>query len=381
MRWLLALALVLIGVSAAKAIRAHYASITWSEITVHGDGSVDYRLQVPFKDLSEALELNSHRPATVAEVRDGKDKLVAHFLPKIRISARDRGCRADSPRVDNVEAAELRAELRFRATCAAPDAVQITYEIFFDRDPGHTGLYVAHYAGGVLTGEFSRQHPTLTIPTGPAQAAADRMAVGRPSTLRRFMLLGAEHLFGGWDHLAFLAALLVASAPAARAAGTAPGSPKRLAIGPIVALVTAFTVAHSITLALAALGVVTLPSRLTECAIACSIVFVAVENLRFRGHSRYRPLLVFCFGLVHGLGFASALDPILPSGNKLVPLLAFNLGLELAQVILVVTLFPLLRYAAEKSPGQYQNHVLRWGSVAIAAAGIFWLGERLWYAA
>jgi len=161
-------AVVLVAV-AASSTRAHYDSITWSNVTVDADGSVDYRLQVPFEDLSEALGLRGHRPATVAEVRSGSDRLLAYFMAGVQVRAGDEPCRLSPGSVDNVEAAELRAELRFGATCpGAPSAISIEYDIFFDHDPSHLGLYVVHYPGGELRGEFSRSRRAFTVPLGAA---------------------------------------------------------------------------------------------------------------------------------------------------------------------------------------------------------------------
>lgn len=152
---------------AASVGLAHYASITWSEVTVHADRTIDYRLQVPLEDLSEALALDSHRAATVAEVRGGRDRLFAYFLPKLQLSAGGQPCPAVPQGIDIVEAGELRAELRFRASCpGAAHAITLAYRVFFEHDPRHLGIYVVRYPGGELTGELSRARPTLSIMLG-----------------------------------------------------------------------------------------------------------------------------------------------------------------------------------------------------------------------
>ncbi|SFQ21076.1 HupE / UreJ protein [Bradyrhizobium sp. Ghvi] len=146
------------------------------------------------------------------------------------------------------------------------------------------------------------------------------------STMQRYLVTGIEHIFLGYDHIAFLVAVVLWA--------------RRLM--PVIKIVTAFTIAHSITLSLAALGVVVIPSRIVEPAIAASIVFVAVENFFSRDIDR-RWRVTFVFGLVHGFGFASALQEIgLPSHAVLSALAAFNIGVEIGQVAIAATVIPVL---------------------------------------
>ena len=139
-------------------------------------------------------------------------------------------------------------------------------------------------------------------------------------------------------------------------------------------VVTAFTLAHSVTLTLATLGLVSLPSRLVESAIACSVVLAALNNVWPIVRQRLW-LLAFGFGLLHGLGFAGALlDLGLPAHAMVVPLLAFNLGVELGQLAIVALLLPLIFALRETS--LYPRLMLRAGSSAIAVLGGLWLVER-----
>jgi hypothetical protein len=148
----------------------------------------------------------------------------------------------------------------------------------------------------------------------------------------------------------------------------------RGAIGAVLQIVTGFTLGHSITLILAALGVVTLPSRFVESAIAASIVYVAAEN--FFGDPRQRWPLAFAFGLVHGLGFASVLRPMLPRAHLVGPLLEFNIGVELGQLTIVAAVLPLL-YLAARRPERYRRLAIQGGSLAIGLAATLWLVERV----
>ena len=177
-----------------------------------------------------------------------------------------------------------------------------------------------------------------------------------------FVLLGIEHILTGFDHLCFLLALLLVAAR----------------LRDVLAVVTTFTLAHSITLAAAATGLVSLSPRIVEPLIAASIVYIGLENLILRRTPRYRVALVFGFGLVHGLGFASALGERLPgvTGWAIVPpLVSFNVGVELGQLAVAGLLVPLI-YLARTRP----NFSLRWQpamSLAIATAGAIWFCQRV----
>jgi hypothetical protein len=180
-----------------------------------------------------------------------------------------------------------------------------------------------------------------------------------PSGLAGFVRLGVMHIMTGYDHLLFLMALLIGASSVWRVLGIA----------------SAFTLAHSITLSLAVLGVVQVPGTLVEPLIATSIVFVAVENLVGAGPPWRRLAVTFIFGLVHGLGFAGALKPLALSGWSMArALFGFNLGVELGQAAAIVVALPVMfaiGRAARAIP------VERYASLAVAAAGAWWLVERI----
>jgi hydrogenase/urease accessory protein HupE len=196
------------------------------------------------------------------------------------------------------------------------------------------------------------------IPIGPDAEAAD--APPLPS-FRGFLVLGAEHIFTGYDHLLFLCGLLLVC--------------RRWRT--VAAIVTCFTLAHSVTLALAALEVVSLPSRLVESLIAASIVYVGVENILRGDEPRGRWALTFGFGLIHGLGFASVLREIGLGkfGTSIVgPLVGFNLGVELGQLVVACLLLAVL-WRLRRIPA-FDRRGTRVASAAVAAAGLVWLVGR-----
>jgi hypothetical protein len=195
--------------------------------------------------------------------------------------------------------------------------------------------------------------------------------VGTPPSLlgqlSSFARLGALHVFGGLDHVLFVLSLLLgAASPAAR-------DPQRT-LRRLVGIVSGFTLGHSLTLSIAALGSWRLPTALTESLIALSIVVVAVHNL-FEEDPRGRTTTSALFGLVHGFGFASALAQMgLPPRGTIPSLLAFNVGIELGQLAIVVTCFPLLVWARRQA--WFRTRLLIPGCCCIAGIAGVWLAKR-----
>lgn len=204
-----------------------------------------------------------------------------------------------------------------------------------------------------------KSEPTSADPRKPKVGEAAE----HPSSRISFFLFGVEHIITGYDHLLFLAALLLACRT----------------FGEAATIITCFTVAHSVTLALAALDVVRMPSSVVEPLIALSIFYVAVENLVTKP-TMWRRIAITCFfGLIHGLGFASALRDIglgsIPGGVVL-PLLKFNLGVEAGQLCVAAVLLPIL-LGAKKSE-RLAEWILAGGSLFIAAIGAYWFVTRVY---
>jgi len=178
-------------------------------------------------------------------------------------------------------------------------------------------------------------------------------------TFRRFVWLGIQHIATGYDHLSFLVGLLVATA----------------SLKSLVKTITSFTVAHSLTLALATFSIIVLPSRFTESAIAASIVYVAVENLiRNRTIQRYR--ITFLFGLVHGFGFSNVLREMqLPRANLALSLFSFNLGVEIGQVVFVILLFPAIEDLVKSGWTKLRPAL----SAIIALLATYWFIQRAFF--
>jgi hypothetical protein len=181
------------------------------------------------------------------------------------------------------------------------------------------------------------------------------------STAGLYIKLGFEHILPkGLDHILFVLALFLASTR----------------LKPLLIQVSVFTLAHTLTLGLAAAGLVRAPGAIIEPLIAVSIVYVAVENLFARNMTPWRPLVVFGFGLFHGLGFASVLlDLGLPENQFLTALVSFNVGVELGQLTVILATWFLLHGAFARSG--YRSHVVLPASALIALAGTWWAVQRI----
>jgi hypothetical protein len=241
----------------------------------------------------------------------------------------------------------------------------------------YVATFVLHENGVLLAGPLlvSAEDPAVNfdLPAAPDTAAQPADASAAPATAPPadaprvhaggFFKLGVEHILTGYDHLLYLAALILGCA----------------GLRSIVGIVTAFTVSHSFTLALATLGVVTPPSALVEQIIAGSIVFVALENIWLRGRDpKFRHVIAFAFGLIHGFGFAGLLADLgvgAENGAVVVPLLSFNLGVEAGQLLVVLVVLPLL-LRARRHP-RFVAYVQPAASLAVAGLGFIWLLERL----
>ncbi len=189
------------------------------------------------------------------------------------------------------------------------------------------------------------------------QAPARR---GWSAVMRQYLGLGFLHIVPrGLDHILFVLGLFLMAAR----------------MRPLLLQVTAFTLAHTITLALAVLAIFSLPARLVESLIALSIVYVAVENLFAKELKPHRLLIVFLFGLLHGLGFAGVLAELgLPPGGTVLALIAFNIGVELGQISVLLFAFLLLGRLRDRP--EYRKWVVVPGSLLIGAIGLYWVVER-----
>ena len=375
---------ILAAVSAGPA-HAHKPSDSYLTLTPH-DTRIDVRWDVALRDLDNELGLDADDDGalTWGEVRSRHRDIEAFLLPQLHIKSGPARCEIAGN--TNREGVRHRldthsdgtyAVLDFSLDCKTPPrAIEVEYRLFATTDPTHRGILRIDLAAM----SPDRKAADLTAVLGPERPIRG-FQLHRASwsgTLVEFVTEGIWHIWLGFDHILFLLALLLTSV-LVRAMGKEQsvwqGAPKlRPALLDVVKIVTAFTVAHSITLTLAVLNVVSLPSRLVESGIALTVVLAGVNNLKPVLRER-RWAAAFGFGLIHGFGFAGALKDLgLPPESLAISLFGFNLGVEIGQLGIVLVFFPIayrLRFTAF-----YRRGVLWAGSLAIVAVALVWLIER-----
>lgn len=292
--------------------------------------------------------------------------------------------------------------LRFTAEAPGPlERLTLTYRCLFELDPQHRALVNAHWSGATVAGVpgpgttgrlLAEDFTGLLSPTAPSvtfeapTSTPEGPTSGSGKGFLPFLGEGVHHIATGYDHLLFLAALLLPAVLRRSPAGWEPCATLGVAARQVLQVVTAFTVGHSATLALAVLGIARPPSRLIESAIAASVVHVALRNLRGRDAGggpdpasrtawTRAMVLPFGFGLVHGFGFANALGELGLHGRALVlPLVGFNLGVEAGQVA-AVTLFLPAAFVLRRTHA-YRRVALPGTSLLIALVALAWLVDR-----
>lgn len=247
-----------------------------------------------------------------------------------------------------------------------PSAVEVNYHAFFERDRSHFALFRLYHGDKLYTCVFNNngqsQRFELRAPTGWRQFLG-------------FCVAGVWHIWTGYDHILFLLALLLPSVLQATGGEWQPACGFRPALLSVVKVVTAFTVAHSVTLSLAVLGWVHLPSRWVESAIAASVAIAALNNL-IPLVQRRAWLIAFGFGLIHGFGFASVLlEGGFDAGARAKALVGFNLGVEAGQLVVVGLFLPVAFWL--RASWVYRRLTLQLGSATIILVAGVWMTERL----
>jgi hypothetical protein len=380
--WRLCLLVVaVVALAWAAPAQAHKPSDSYLAITVQG-GKVSGQWDVALRDLDFAIGLDADGDGNItwAELRARHAEISAYASARLALAADAAPCALSigTQQVDeHTDGAYTVMPLQFNcpgsANNLAPTALRLSYSLFADIDPQHRGLLNLSVNGATRTAVFS------------PQAAQQEFVLAQTSRWRQFVDYAREgvwHIWIGFDHILFLLSLLLPAVGLwARGGGFGDG-PQRWqpvegfgqAFWDVLRIVTAFTLAHSITLSLASLGWVTLPSRFVESAIAASVVLAALNNVYPVFHGR-RWMVAFLFGLIHGFGFASVLvDLGLPQGALALALLGFNLGVELGQLAIVLVFLP-LAFLLRRS-WFYRRVVLMAGSLLIAAIATAWLVER-----
>jgi hydrogenase/urease accessory protein HupE len=340
--------------SSSRLALAHPVPFSYLDLRLQ-PGAIEGTLVAHVFDVAHDLNVEpSNRLLDETLVADRADAIVRLLAPRLAVSADGRQITGDWSGVEVLpERQSIRVHVRYSLS-APPGTVSVSASLF-PYDPNHQ-TFVNVYEGAALTQAIvDRTTAQFRYVTGTRQGAL--------LVIRKFLPAGIQHILIGPDHLLFLIGLLLLG-----------GTVRQLTV-----VVTAFTLAHSLTLSLAALNFVTPPVRLIEPAIALSIVYVGADNLLVRNGRDLRAWIAFAFGFIHGFGFANVLREMdLPARALGWSLFSFNVGVEIGQLLVVVAVASGL--AALRSRSEAAGRRLAYaGSMVVIAAGTFWFIQRVFF--
>jgi hypothetical protein len=368
-RWLAFILAMLLHTAAL----AHKPSDSYLTMRGAPDGDdISVRWDIALRDLDYVLELDrdGNGALTWGEVRQRTNDITRYATGHLQLSAGDKACPWEStgPMQLDKHSDGTYAVLSLTAHCESLSrGLKARYSLLFDVDPSHRGL-IQWIAPG------SARSQALVFSTDSAQQTLALEPQGAWQTLKQYVVDGIWHIWMGYDHILFLLSLLLPAVLVRVGNQWEPAPSFRRSLFEVLKVVTAFTLAHSITLSLAALGLISLPSRLVESTIAASVVFAALNNLKGTIEKR-RWLMAFVFGLVHGFGFASVLvDLGLPKDALVLALVGFNSGVEVGQMAIVVAFVPIAFWL--RTTRFYRKGVLTVGSIAVALIASWWFIQR-----
>jgi hypothetical protein len=374
-RLLLAFVVAIFVTLFSSGVIAHKASD--SLLTLERSGiQISGQWDIALRDLDVALGLDTDGNGDIqwSEVKVRHADIARYATSRLTVQAGDTPCSMNvTEHLLDRHTDGTYAALRFKGLCnpnSASTALKIDYRLLFDIDAQHRGLLKLTDNGQTRSAIFPANNPVQEFRFEESKSA---------SSMSGFIADGIKHIAIGFDHILFLVVLLL-PAVLVRSKGShwLPVTTFRKALFNVASIVTAFTIAHSITLSLATIGIVTPPARWVEILIAVSVVITAVDNIVpiFPPSLRQRRwLIAFTFGLIHGFGFASVLQELnLPSTDLVLSLVGFNIGVELGQLALVIVLLPAAYLFRARSA--YPRVVLAGGSMLIAFIASGWLLER-----
>ncbi len=359
---------LLLTLCAALTAHAHKLSDAYLTVAV-SKGQVSGTCEVALRDLEIVLALDSNLDGAItwAELKARQTNVVGYLSSRVRVEADGQsvplnwdGLKVSLHLDGSYAVLDLKGDLLPTAT-----KLKLIYGLLWEEDPLHRGLLKLTVGSTTTAAVFSQESPSVTVD------------LEKPVSLTRFdqfLAEGVLHIWKGYDHILFLVALLLPAVMILQIQTWRPTEAFKPAAMNVLKVVTAFTLAHSITLSLAALDVVRLPSRLVESTIALSVIIAAANNLKpfFRERGW---MVAFGFGLIHGFGFATVLGELgLPTGSLAKALIGFNLGVEVGQLAIVAVFLPVAFLM--RSTVFYRRVALQTGSVAIAMVAGLWLVDR-----
>ncbi len=347
---------------------AHKPSDSYLNFKVE-DNKISGQWDIALRDLEFAvgLDANGDGQITWKEVKNKQGEIASYAFARLQVISGEKNCPIQSERllIDNHSDGAY-AVLTFKSDCFVQQDLDVRYSLFFDFDTQHKGLVRVQTGSVISSGIFAAQENKISF------------NLVHQSFFKQFFNYvkeGIWHIWSGFDHVLFLLSLLLPAVFFIEGNAYKPVVSFKPSVIHTLSIVTCFTVAHSITLSLAALQIVVLPSRLVESTIAFSVIFAAFNNLRPIVQSRVW-LVAFLFGLIHGFGFASVLmDLGLKENNLISCLLGFNLGVEIGQFIIVLFVLPAIFFL--RNTRFYRQFFFKFASLIICLVAFIWLAERV----
>lgn len=384
--------LLILFLFASEKAAAHSPDQSYIYINVFKD-KITGRFEVTAKDLNRSLGLNLSEPLQMEELEPHIPKIQAYLKSKTAFAADDNTYAIRFDEVELLPVDDMDDFIVFQYTLEGveeiPEALDVEYDGFFDADSKHRGMFIVGYnwKAGVINNEA-----LVSLIFSPKNTK-QQLSLTDLSLWKGFVALvklGIWHIWIGLDHILFVIALILPSVVRRRenltdfsevSEDVSPNYSKSwlpvAKFGPafwyILKIVTFFTLAHSITLALAALNIINLPSRLVETIIAFSIALAALHNIApiFKGREW---LIAFIFGLFHGFGFASVLGEKGLEGDFMVlSLFGFNVGVEIGQILIICLAFPVLFLIRKLN---LYPKLVTYGSVVLILISLYWVTER-----
>jgi hydrogenase/urease accessory protein HupE len=351
---ILGVTVVLAAVGAPRAASAHPVPFSYLDLHLKGT-TIEGTLVAHIFDVAHDLNIDPPERLLDPAVAAQQSRAIVDLIGRRLTITADGRAAALQWRDAEVVADRQSIRLPFSSRLDAAPGVVAVEALLFPYDPNHQ-TFLNVYEGEALTQAIlDRGRTRFEYYAGTTQGAF--------AVVRRFVPAGVHHILIGPDHLLFLVGLLLLG-----------GSIRQLAV-----IVTAFTIAHSITLSLAALNIVTPPARIIEPAIALSIVYVGADNLLIRGGRDVRAWIAFAFGFIHGFGFANVLREMdLPARALGWSLFSFNVGVEIGQLLVVVAVASALTALRSRSEAASRQLAVV-GSIIVMAAGAFWFVQRVFF--
>lgn len=367
-RVIVAVALLAMALSAW----AHTTSVAYLGIEVPADnGPLRLELDLSIRDLALTLPLDADRDERVTwgELSAMRSRIHALATSNVALAAGSRACELEPTGLGTRQYGDgAYATLLLQARCPAAANLTVTYQALMNRDPQHRAVVTIRRGKQVSTGLVHEGDRQFTV-------GLEGKRLARRNPFMDFLREGIHHILIGYDHLAFLISLVLPAALVRDSGRWRPAKGFRHPLLHVLGIATAFTIAHSITLSMAALGWVTPASRWVEAAIALSVLLVALNNV-WPVVVRRAWVVGFVFGLVHGFGFAGVLSELgIPPGEEFWALLGFNLGVEIGQAAVVAVLLAPVFLLSKKS--WYARWIMPAVSIGIAALAGHWLWQRL----